>query len=78
MCPPWAPTYGRRHGPVRRLDIRRDARRPGRGLSTGGAGPTWRVLAKPSMATLENYRALLHETDITTSLLTTAEIAVGS
>jgi alpha-glucoside transport system permease protein len=38
----------------------------------------WNVLAKPSMATLENYRALFENNDLTKALVTTAVIAVGN
>ena len=38
----------------------------------------WKVVAHPSIITLENYRELFHNSDLTTSLLTTAEIAVGN
>jgi alpha-glucoside transport system permease protein len=38
----------------------------------------WHVFASPSITTLENYRALLDNNDITKALLTTAEIAVGN
>jgi alpha-glucoside transport system permease protein len=38
----------------------------------------WHIFARPSIATLENYRALLENNDISTALLTTAEIAVGN
>jgi alpha-glucoside transport system permease protein len=38
----------------------------------------WRIFAKPSIATLENYRLLFENNDLTKALLTTAEIAVGN
>lgn len=38
----------------------------------------WRIFAKPSIATLENYRSLFENNDLTKALLTTAEIAVGN
>ncbi len=38
----------------------------------------WKVVAKPSMATLDNYRALFEDNDLTKALLTTVEIAVGN
>ena len=38
----------------------------------------WQVVAQPSMATLENYRALFDNSDLTKALVTTAQIAVGN
>jgi alpha-glucoside transport system permease protein len=38
----------------------------------------WNILAEPSKATLENYRALFDDNELTTALITTAEIAVGN
>jgi alpha-glucoside transport system permease protein len=38
----------------------------------------WKVIAEPSVATFENYRALFDNNDLTTALVTTAEIAVGN
>jgi alpha-glucoside transport system permease protein len=38
----------------------------------------WKVVSKPSMATLDNYRALFDNNDLTKALVTTAEIAVGN
>ena len=38
----------------------------------------WNVVAEPSKATLENYRALFDNSDLTKALVTTAEIAVGN
>jgi alpha-glucoside transport system permease protein len=38
----------------------------------------WKVVQKPSMVTLDNYRALFHNNDLTKALTTTAEIAVGN
>jgi alpha-glucoside transport system permease protein len=38
----------------------------------------WKVLQKPSMATLDNYNALFQNNDLTKALITTAEIAVGN
>ena len=37
----------------------------------------WRIFAKPSMATLDNYRDIFNNDDITSSLVTTVIIAVG-
>jgi alpha-glucoside transport system permease protein len=37
----------------------------------------WKVITKPSLATWNNYDTVLHNHDITHSLLTTFEIAVG-
>jgi alpha-glucoside transport system permease protein len=37
----------------------------------------WQVFSKPSLATFENYSSLWNNTDIPSSLLTTAEIAIG-
>jgi alpha-glucoside transport system permease protein len=41
------------------------------------AGGWWRVFSKPSMLTLDSYRHLFENDTITSSLLTTAYIAVG-
>jgi alpha-glucoside transport system permease protein len=38
----------------------------------------WKVISKPSIATWDNYNALFKNSDLTKSLLTTAEIAVGN
>jgi alpha-glucoside transport system permease protein len=38
----------------------------------------WKVLAHPSLATWDNYSAVIHNRSIMDSLLTTAEIAVGN
>jgi alpha-glucoside transport system permease protein len=38
----------------------------------------WNLFSKPSLATLENYSALLENADLTKALLTTAVIAVGN
>lgn len=38
----------------------------------------WRALSEPSVLTLENYRQLFDNNDLTTALITTAEIAVGN
>jgi alpha-glucoside transport system permease protein len=38
----------------------------------------WKVFAKPSITTLDNYRALFENNDLTKALVTTAEIAVGN
>jgi len=38
----------------------------------------WNLVAEPSSATLENYRALFDDNELTKSLITTAEIAVGN
>jgi len=37
----------------------------------------WRIFAEPSLATLDNYEAIFENDDITSSLTTTAIIAVG-
>ena len=37
----------------------------------------WKVISKPSIATWSNYGTVLHNHDITHSLLTTLEIAIG-
>jgi alpha-glucoside transport system permease protein len=37
----------------------------------------WRIFAKPSLATVDNYRDIFNNDDITSSLVTTAIIAVG-
>ena len=37
----------------------------------------WQVFSKPSLATFQNYKDLWNNTDIPSSLLTTAEIAIG-
>ena len=37
----------------------------------------WRIFAKPSLATLDNYRDIFNNDDITSSLVTTVVIAVG-
>jgi alpha-glucoside transport system permease protein len=38
----------------------------------------WTVVSHPSTLTFDNYQALFHNNDLTTALLTTAEIAVGN
>jgi alpha-glucoside transport system permease protein len=38
----------------------------------------WKVVSKPSMATLDNYQALFNNNDLTSALVTTAVIAVGN
>lgn len=38
----------------------------------------WKIVAEPSMATLEHYRALFDNEDIMTALWTTVQIAVGN
>ena len=38
----------------------------------------WNIVAEPSKATLENYRALFDNNELTKALITTAEIAVGN
>jgi alpha-glucoside transport system permease protein len=38
----------------------------------------WNVVAHPSMATFDNYNALFDNNDLTTALITTAEVAVGT
>jgi alpha-glucoside transport system permease protein len=38
----------------------------------------WKIFAHPSLATWDNYSAVLHNRSIMDSLLTTAEIAVGN
>jgi alpha-glucoside transport system permease protein len=38
----------------------------------------WKVIAHPSLATFDNYNALFDNNDLTTALVTTAEIAVGN
>jgi alpha-glucoside transport system permease protein len=38
----------------------------------------WNVVAHPSLATFDNYNALFDNNDLTTALVTTAEIAVGN
>ena len=38
----------------------------------------WNVVAEPSKATLENYRALFDNNELTKALITTAQIAVGN
>ena len=38
----------------------------------------WNVVSHPSMATFDNYNALFDNNDLTTALVTTAEIAVGN
>jgi alpha-glucoside transport system permease protein len=38
----------------------------------------WKLFAEPSMATLENYRAMFDDSDLVDALLTTAIIAVGN
>jgi alpha-glucoside transport system permease protein len=38
----------------------------------------WKVVAKPSIATLDNYRALFDNNDLTQALLTTVYISVGN
>jgi alpha-glucoside transport system permease protein len=37
----------------------------------------WEVLSKPSQATFENYRAIFHNEQITSSILTTIWVALG-
>ena len=37
----------------------------------------WQIFSKPSLATFQNYSDLWNNTDIPSSLLTTAEIAIG-
>lgn len=37
----------------------------------------WRIFAEPGLATFDNYRAIFENDDITSSLVTTALIAVG-
>jgi alpha-glucoside transport system permease protein len=37
----------------------------------------WKVISKPSISTWNNYDQVLHNSDITHSLVTTAEIAIG-
>jgi alpha-glucoside transport system permease protein len=37
----------------------------------------WQIFAEPSLATFDNYRAIFENDDITSSLVTTALIAVG-
>jgi alpha-glucoside transport system permease protein len=38
----------------------------------------WKLFAEPSMATLENYRAMFDNSDLVDALITTAIIAVGN
>ena len=38
----------------------------------------WKLFAEPSMATLENYRAMFDNSDLVDALITTAVIAVGN
>lgn len=38
----------------------------------------WKVVSQPSLATFDNYNALFDNNDLTTALITTAEIAVGN
>ncbi|HEY8582944.1 MAG TPA: carbohydrate ABC transporter permease, partial [Capillimicrobium sp.] len=38
----------------------------------------WKIFAEPSMATLENYRAMFENQDLVQALITTAIIAVGN
>ncbi|HEX6020717.1 MAG TPA: carbohydrate ABC transporter permease [Solirubrobacter sp.] len=38
----------------------------------------WNIVAEPSKATLDNYRALFDNNELTKALITTAEIAVGN
>jgi alpha-glucoside transport system permease protein len=38
----------------------------------------WRIFAQPSLATLQNYHAVLADKAITSALVTTVEIAVGA
>jgi alpha-glucoside transport system permease protein len=38
----------------------------------------WEIFSKPSVATWANYNAMFHNSDLTTALKTTAEIAVGN
>jgi alpha-glucoside transport system permease protein len=42
-----------------------------------GSHGWWNIFSKPSLATLDNYRAIFENDDITSSLGTTAIIAVG-
>jgi alpha-glucoside transport system permease protein len=37
----------------------------------------WKILSHPSLFTWENYRGIFHNSDITGSLVTTLEIAIG-
>jgi alpha-glucoside transport system permease protein len=37
----------------------------------------WKILSHPSLATWQNYRGIFHNSDITGSLVTTLEIAIG-
>ncbi len=37
----------------------------------------WKIFAKPSLGSWQNYQALIHNSTITHSLVTTAEIAIG-
>ncbi len=48
-------------------------------LEPGGVNSTgwWKLLSKPSLGSWENYSALFHNHTILTSLVTTAEIAIG-
>jgi alpha-glucoside transport system permease protein len=43
-----------------------------------GSKGWWHVFGQPSITTLENYRALFQNNDLTKALITTAEIAVGN
>ena len=43
-----------------------------------GGGGWWQILSKPSVATWQNYDALLSNEQITDSLLTTLQVAIGS
>jgi alpha-glucoside transport system permease protein len=38
----------------------------------------WKVISEPSISSLENYRALFENNDLTKALFTTAQIAVGN
>src|SRR5207302_11100527 len=42
------------------------------------SGGWWRIFSKPSLLTLESYRNLFNNHTITSSLVTTLEIAVGA
>jgi alpha-glucoside transport system permease protein len=41
------------------------------------AGGWWRIFTEPGLATLDNYRSIFENNDITSSLLTTTWIAIG-
>jgi alpha-glucoside transport system permease protein len=38
----------------------------------------WKLFADPSLATLDNYKAMFDNSDLVTALITTAEIAIGN